>query len=251
MQELADAPADSSIAELYKGYPIARTAGGLKFINVADDFTIWLSLANAGMLNRGNLLAFDYCLSHLPSNNPIVEIGVFCGLSTNLLNHFKRKHGVNNPLFNCDKWIFEGAVGNVGDSPVSHAEYHEFVRNAYKQSVQTFSKGMLPHTIEAFSDEFFSLWTANAKQTDLFGRTVQLGGPISFCYIDGNHTYEFARRDFENADQFLEPGGFILFDDSADGSKWEVTRVVAEVKRMKNYRVVIQNPNYLVQKIAA
>jgi len=247
MPQLADAP----ISELYKDYPIGRTSSGIQFINIADEFSGWLGFANAGMLNKGNLLAFDYCLSHLPSANPIVEIGVFCGLSTNLLNHFKRKHGAANALFNCDKWIFEGAGGNVGDSPISHDDYRGYVRETYRRSVQTFSRGMLPHTIEAVSDDFFSLWAANAKTSDFFGRAVHLGGPISFCYIDGNHSYDFARRDFENADRFLEPGGFILFDDSADGSHWEVTRVVAEVKRMANYRVLNQNPNYLVQKIAA
>ena len=247
MPELADV----SIAELYKDYPVGRTSSGIQYINVADEFVGWLGYANAGMLNKGNLLAFDYCLSHLPSANSIVEIGVFCGLSTNLLNHFKRKHGVSNPLFNCDKWVFEGAGGNVGDSPVTHAQYRQYVRETYKRSVQTFSHGMLPHTIEAVSDDFFSLWESGATCVDLFGQSVKLGGPISFCYIDGNHSYEFARRDFENADRFLEPGGFILFDDSADGSHWEVTRVVAEVKAMPNYRVLNQNPNYLVQKIAA
>jgi hypothetical protein len=56
---------------------------------------------------------------------------------------------------------------------------------------------------------------------DVFGRNVVLGGSLSFCYIDGNHTYGFAKRDFENKDRFLAPGGFIFFDDSGDGSGWE------------------------------
>ena len=240
--------AGDSIAELYKNYPIARTNSGIEYINVADEFAGWLGYANAGMLNKGNLLGFDYCLSHLPSGNPIIEIGVFCGLSTNLINHYKRKHGIANPFFNCDKWEFEGAGGNLGNSPISHAAYRAHVRESYQRNLNTFSPGMLPHTVEATSDEFFEKWGAGAEVTDVFGRRVKLGGPISFCYIDGNHSYEFARRDFENADRFLEPGGFILFDDSADGSHWEVTRVIAEVKQMANYRVVNKNPNYLVQK---
>jgi hypothetical protein len=239
---------DPTVADLYKDFPIARTSSGIEFINIADEFVGWLSFANAGMLNKGNLLGFDYCLSHLPSANPIIEIGVFCGLSTNLLNHYKRKHRVTNTLFNCDKWEFEGAGGNVGDSPISHEQYRAHVRETYQRNVTTFSPGMLPHTIEATSDEFFRQWSIGAEATDFFGRRVTLGGPISFCYIDGNHSYEFARRDFENTDRFLEPGGFILFDDSGDGSKWEVTRVIDEVKRMPNYRVLNKNPNYLVQK---
>ena len=44
-----------------------------------------------------------------------------------------------------------------------------------------------------------------------------------------DHTYEYVRRDFENCDEFLEPRGFILFDDSADSSNWEVRKVIAEI----------------------
>jgi predicted O-methyltransferase YrrM len=245
---LAAAP-DLSIAQLYSNYPVTRTAGGTSFINLTDDYIAYLTFANAGMLNKGNLLCFDYAISHLPSANPIVEIGSFCGLSTNLLAHFKQRHNVSNPIFNCDRWEFEGAEGNVGDSQIPHSEYRTFVRDTYMRNVKMFSRDGLPHTIEKLSDDFFVAWSRSERLTDVFNRPAKLGGPISFCYIDGNHSYDYARRDFENADRFLEPGGFILFDDSADGSPWEVCRVIDEVKRMPNYRFVVKNPNYLFQKI--
>lgn len=241
--------AEPTIADLYRDAPIARTGGGTTFIDLTDEYVSWLTFANAGMLNRGNLLGFDYAMRNLPSKSPIVEIGAFCGLSTNLLTYYKRRHGVGNVLFNCDAWRFEGAAGNVGDSDLTHDGYRQFVRDSYIRNVKMFSEGDLPHTIEALSDDFFIAWSEGRKTVDLFGRPVTLGGPISFCYIDGDHSYEPASRDFRNADRFLEPGGFILFDDSADGSKWEVTRVIEEVKRLGSYRVVVQNPNYLVQKI--
>ncbi len=217
-------------------------------MDITDEYTNWLSFANAGMLNKGNLLCIDHAMAHLPSNHPIVEIGVFCGLSTNLLTYYKRKHHRSNPLFNCDKWVFEGAGGTVGDSSITHEEYRSFVRATYVRNVRMFSRDDLPHTVEAMSDEFFAAWESRQQAVDIFGQSVTLGGPISFCYIDGNHTYEFAARDFQHTDRFLEPGGFVLFDDSADGSMWEVTRVIEEVKRLGTYRVVAQNPNYLFQK---
>jgi hypothetical protein len=46
----------------------------------------------------------------------------------------------------------------------------------------------------------------------------------------------------------LERGGFILFDDSADSSGWEVRRVAEEVKASGKYHVVIKNPKYLFVK---
>jgi hypothetical protein len=246
-----ESPTEPSIAEVYRDFPVARTGGGTPFINIIDDYVAYLSFANAGMLNKGNLLCFDYALSHLPSNNPIVEIGVFAGLSTNLIAYYKHKRGIANRLFNCDRWQFEGAEegGYIEHSQVTHEEYRAFVRDTYLRNIRQFSKSDLPATVELLSDEFFAAWEKCACVTDLFGSRAQLGGPISFCYIDGDHHYQAARRDFLNADRFLEPGGFILFDDSADGSIWEVTRIIEEIKQLPNYRVVIRNPNYLVQKV--
>ena len=87
------------------------------------------------------------------------------------------------------------------------------------------------------------------RRSDVLGPSgASLGGPISFCFIDGNHAYEYAKRDFEDADEFLERGGFILFDDSSDGSGWEVCEVVKEVAALDRYELVIKNPNYFFRK---
>src|ERR1700688_3935973 len=72
--------------------------------NISDDFVEWLCFANAGMLDRGNLYLMDYAMQRLPSSSPLVEIGTFCGLSTNLLTHYERKYGVSSRLIICDKW---------------------------------------------------------------------------------------------------------------------------------------------------
>jgi hypothetical protein len=40
-----------------------------------------------------------------------------------------------------------------------------------------------------------------------------------------------------------------LFDDSADGSGWEVCRLVAEVYRAGRYQLIKKNPNYLFKKL--
>ena len=240
---------DPAVTDLYKDFPTGRTGSGISYVDLTNDFIAYLTFVNAGMLNKGNLLCFDYAMRNLPSANPIVEIGSFCGLSTNLLSYFRQKHGKTNRIFNCDKWEFEGANGNVGDTDISHADYRLFARDSFIRNVKMFSKPHLPSTIEMLSDDFFKAWGDARSLTDVFGNRVKLGGPISFCYIDGNHEYPFAKSDFENTDRFLEPGGFVLFDDSADGSKWEVTRLIEEVKQMPNYRVVVKNPNYMFQKL--
>jgi len=211
----------------------------------------WLTLANAGMMDRGNVACFDFAIRNLPSDAPIVEIGSFCGLSTNAITYLKRIHGVTNRLVTCDKWVFEGSEdGPTLDptSPITHAAYREFVMRSFRQNVELFSAEDLPHTIEVFSDEFFDLWANGRTVADVFGRDVTCGGPISFCYIDGNHSYDFAKRDFQNTDRFLEKGGFILFDDSGDGSGWEVCNVVKEVRASGKYELIANNPNYFFRK---
>jgi len=216
------------------------------------EFISWLKFANAGMLDNGNIYCFEYAIAHLPSDNPIIEIGSFCGLSTNLMTFYLKKNNRKNKMITCDKWIFEGgenAAALLEGSDITHSEYKQFVKETYIRNISFFSKGQVPYTIEQFSDDFFKLWSEAKLETDVTGRQIQLGGKISFAYIDGNHTYEFARRDFENVDKYLEIGGFILFDDSSDYSDWEVRHLMKEIMQMPRYELVLKNPNYLFKKV--
>ena len=141
-----------------------------------------------------------------------LEIGSFCGLSTAVLAYILDKHSISTPFFSCDKWEFEGQkLGSyLGDSPcVTHDVYRQYVRDTFLRAMQTFAANRLPYTIECLSDDFFRSWFENKKTVDVFGRPVTLGGEISFCYIDGNHTYEFANRDFKNTDRALVSGDVV------------------------------------------
>jgi|SRR6266446_6622751 methyltransferase family protein len=218
-------------------------------IYITDEFVTWLCFANAGMLEKGNVYLVDYAISRLSSDAPMLEIGSFCGLSANLLTYYKHKYGRSNPLFTCDKWEFENRMGDcVGDSSISFEQYKEFVRDSYLRNIKTFSQGDFPFTVEALSVEFFNLWRENKATRDVFDRPVTLGGPLSFCYIDGEHTYEGAKADFENCDKFLQVGGFILFDDSAL-EYMGVSRLMLEVLATGRYKLIARNPNHLFQRM--
>jgi hypothetical protein len=220
-----------------------------KMLVIKDDFLPWLGFANAGMLTGGNVFLMNYAIERI-SSSPIVEIGTFCGLSTNAMAYLLRKHKKANRIYSADKWVFEGSEQmHLGASGISHADYREFVKSSYLRNVAFFSPTNTPFTIEVVSDEFFELWGRNDAASDVFGRSVTLGGPISFCYVDGDHTPEFVRRDFENTDRYLEAGGFILFDDSADGDSFGLTPLMSEISQRGDYRLVMQNPNYLFQKL--
>ena len=154
-----------------------------------------------------------------------------------------------NKIFCVDKYIFEGAEngGYLGNSDISHSDYKSFVKKNFLRNISFFSTSK-PYPIELFSDEFFERWSENTQITDLFGRSVQLGGRVSFCYVDGNHTYEYVKRDFNNIDRHLVSGGFILFDDSDDTNPFGLTKLMREINRDPRYRLVMKNPNYLFQK---
>ncbi|WP_162182992.1 class I SAM-dependent methyltransferase [Neosynechococcus sphagnicola] len=217
-----------------------------------NEFLTWVRFAVPGMLGQGNVDAMEYAVANMPPGKPVLEIGSFCGLSTVVLSSLLDKHSKNNPIFTCDKWEFEGQQlgAPLGDSPsVTHDAYQAYVKSTFIRSMQTFTANRLPYTIECLSDEFFLGWFNHQKVVDVFDRPVTLGGEISFCYIDGNHTYEFAKRDFENTDKALVSGGFILFDDSADFSHWEVNQLTREIASGHQYKLVSRNPNYLFRKL--
>jgi hypothetical protein len=216
---------------------------------IEDEYLLWLSYANSGMVERGNYYLIDYAIQRLPSAAPILEIGAFCGLSTNIISHFKRKYRLTNRLLTCDKWNFENVNGrtSIADSPVLFSDYRAFVRQSYIRNVRMFSADDLPFTIEMTSDEFFDCWEKRAPVADIFERTLSLGGPLSFCYIDGNHTYEYAKRDFLSCDSFLESGGFILFDDSTLRN-FGVWRLMPEIISDGKYKLIDTNPYHLFQK---
>ena len=83
---------------------------------------------------------------------------------------------------------------------------------------------------------------------DVFGRTIQLGGPVAFVYIDGNHAYDYVSKEFEVVDKFLLNGGYILFDDSFYGCGMGSEKFAQELMQNSNYQLVERNPNCLFQK---
>ena len=64
--------------------------------DVSDDNTNLLSMAIPGFLHPGNLYCFDYAIKNIPSSAPIIEIGSFSGLSTNILNYYLKLYDKKN-----------------------------------------------------------------------------------------------------------------------------------------------------------
>jgi hypothetical protein len=215
-----------------------------------DEFATWMGYINPGMLGHGNMELFSHCIARLPSNAPIIEIGSFAGRSLNYIIHLLRKTGRTNEVFSVDHWGFDDEplsekIGGI----VPFDSYREHVIETFRRNVMLFSADRLPHHIDLDSNAFFDAWEAKQTRVDFFGRTVQLGGPVAFAYIDGVHTYEQSMRDFRSIDRHLVSGGFIVFDDSADESNWESRLSAQEASKLPQYELIAKNPNYCIRKI--
>jgi hypothetical protein len=217
----------------------------------SDEYISWLCWVMGGFLTpeHGNLRAFDHAVRNMPDGGAILEIGSFLGLSTNIIAYLAIKYHRDNIFFTCDPWVFEETDKLVGGYFESSSNaFREYVKKTFVANVVLFSEKRKPYSVEVFSDKFFELWSKCSMVDDVFERPITLGGPISFAYIDGAHTYNAAKGDFLGVAKNLLPGGFILFDDSADGSGWEVTQVVAEVRQDPSYELIFASPNYLFRK---
>jgi hypothetical protein len=249
MSQLLESPRARPPTELAPTSFPARThklRSGAEWLDISDDYTEWLNSANAGWLNRGNLLGFEIGVREMPAGTAMVEVGSYLGLSTNLIGYYKRHHKRTERLVTCDCWrpyVPKNALANP-------AAFGAFTRQTFINNIQMFSAPDLPWTIEATSDAFFDAWDQHVQTKDVLGRTIRLGGDIGFCYIDALHSFEASWKDFTNADKHLVPGGFVLFDDSSDDSNWGVKQTVAKILEMPNYELVFRNPNYMFRKRA-
>lgn len=224
-----------------------------KVIDISDEYLTWLNRMNIGFLELGNLYCFDFAIRNLPASLPIVEIGTYGGLSANVMTYYKAFYQRQNRLITVDPWYFVDMNETMREDllvakPLSSQELRQFIKSRCLDNLKYFSDFDLPYLLELFSDHFFEAWAANQSLLDVFGRSITLGGEIGFAYIDGDHSYAQVYRDFCHCDRFLVPGGYLLFDDSADGSGWDVCEVVKKVLDRADYELIIKNPNYFFRK---
>ncbi len=223
-----------------------------------DDFILRLrcSVIGEGMLHPGNIYLMEHAIQQMPEGGCVLEIGSYGGLSANLLTYLMQKHQRQAPLFCCDAWVYEGFHDEKGQatpymdgrSDVLRTDYMAHIKASFVQSAKLLSAHHLPHAIHLDSDRFFEAWNAGKTVVDVFERKTKLGGPIAFAYIDGNHAYDFAKRDFEHVARSLLPGGLVLLDDSAKHQKFGSAKLAQELRENSSFEVIMANPHYLFQK---
>jgi hypothetical protein len=78
-------------------------------------------------------------------------------------------------------------------------------------------------------------------------------GYFDWIYIDGNHLYEFVKKDLELSFKKIKPDGYITGDDYTDGGWWQggVKKAVDEFIQEKPVQLVtIWNSQFVLQKLS-
>lgn len=138
----------------------------------------------------------------------IVEIGSFKGKSTVCLA-LGSKNGKNLKIYAIDPHIsdFEHRLYNQKKST-----FKIFQSNIKEAGIANIVNPIVKSSKEAVKD-----WSRS----------------IEFLWIDGDHSYQGAKADFDLYSPFMAEGGIIAFHDSTQG---DVLRVVQEVFRKEGFR---------------
>lgn len=121
----------------------------------------------------------------------IVEIGSFQGCSTVLLG-LASKHGSGAPVFAVDPHVEAVDVFGWSVGPED--------RSVFLQNLLRFEVTEIVRPISLPSEQACKAWE----------------GEISMLWIDGDHSYEGTRKDFDGWSPFVPSGGLVLFHDAID-----------------------------------
>ncbi|MCK5624627.1 class I SAM-dependent methyltransferase [Candidatus Pacearchaeota archaeon] len=126
-----------------------------------------------------------FLLEYMGKNGIILEIGIFGGQTT-------RRLSKNNFVIGIDPYIGDSETGTLlGEYPED--VYLRFIKNTLGRKIMLF-----PLT----SDEAFNFWNKNINKKI-----------INSIFVDGLHTYEGVKTDFQWC-KYLKKGGIIAFHDT-------------------------------------
>ncbi len=178
-----------------------------------DPFIKEIAFEYWGWLRPGNVWCFRHALERLPNGAPLLEIGSFCRAVHDHTLVPEKAIGHPEPDIACDPWSEPPGPADApitNSTPITYGQPASMCTTVLSEMFRiSAGMGTLAASFQLTSDEFFEAWTGGADHTDLFRQTRKLGGTFAFVYVDGNHSHSVVRRDFENIDPLLEPGGFV------------------------------------------
>jgi predicted acyl esterase len=180
----------------------------------------------------------QFVLDTLPKNSVGAEIGVHFGdFSQKIIDALAPK-----TLHLIDPWehltskeykfAWYGGAAKGGQSEMDARYSNVFKRfNQYiqKEKVKV-HRGYSTDVLEQFPDQY-----------------------LDWVYIDGNHLYEYVKKDLELSLQKVKPGGYITGDDYMSGGWWKggVKKAVDEFAKNKAVTLVeLRNRQFIFRKVA-
>jgi predicted O-methyltransferase YrrM len=159
--------------------------------------------------NEARLLgAMAVCI---PARGAIVEIGSFKGRSTVMLAKVAAHYGLG-PVVSIDPHTHNLTDG--ADSSAQPSTYEDFE--------STLRKAGVIEQVEihrALSSDVSRTWKRD----------------IRFLWIDGDHTYEGAKSDFDGFSPFVSPGGVVALHDALNNFSGPIRVFVEEILRSNRF----------------
>ncbi len=216
---------------------------------ILDDYGRMIVKSVAGGLHPAVPGALEFAMSNLPYDAPIVELGAFCGLSTNLLAHCKVKQGLRNRIIACDSWGLGPAEKTQAQTEQSGSDYGHFLRASFINSITTFCPEPHPYGVEMRPHEFSASWKRHEVVQDVLGRDIELGGPISFCFLRQKGQDYDVLQVLQDCDEYLSSGAFLLLDHCCSFSaRKELENVFRHVKSSGKYELLIDGACRLLRR---
>jgi predicted O-methyltransferase YrrM len=158
---------------------------------VLDD--AWQAARNVpGFLMEGEARLLGTIAACVPANGVIVEIGSFKGKSTVMLGKVAAHYGLG-PIVAIDPHNFNSAELQDYKSDAEATSFKDFLSN-----IETAGVASNIEVHRAFSKDVASAWNR----------------PIRFLWIDGDHSYQGAKTDFDGFFPYVTPLGVVALHDS-------------------------------------
>lgn len=156
-----------------------------------------------------------------------MEIGSYCGASASLmLQHPDRTHVICIDPLNLPKNRFNGTKDQY---------------NTLKDNLDKYKEG---------TKSEYTIYKNFSNDKELLQKLKDNNTKVDLLFIDGDHRYNGVINDFWNYHEFVNPGGFIVFDDYLDHKYCpQVKRAVDDIVKTiqeKNlpYEIIGSLPNY-------
>lgn len=172
-------------------------------------------LSIPGQCDEDKLLALCDIARLLPPGD-LVEVGCLYGRSAFALGYLASRHKLGS-LICVDPWNSAELTDQGSQASVLNAEHvnidFQGIFRIYLSAVALLDNvGYIRKTSEAALPVYMEALKQGVLHSPELG-SVPLARQLGLLHIDGNHRYDFVRKDVETWSPYLAPGGWLLLDD--------------------------------------